>query len=187
MILTFDEMEQKLAYIGKSAGAVLRKASLDGARVLAVRMQNAAPQAEEGRKVNGREVAPGGMRRSIGFRGVRARGYQGAAKAGLNVGKQGLDFKKDGTATNVARHGHWFILGTDHRYHGVVRNRSRLATKHAVTLTRSWKKLHYTGRAPANLPSFIKTTAESAKPEVLTVVSASIQQGIEKAISKQGL
>lgn len=185
MTMTFDDMEQKLAFIGKAAGAVLRRASLAGAKVLAVRMQNAAPVAKEGRKVNGREVAPGGMRRSIGFRGTRARVNMGSAKAGLNVGKQGLDFTKKGVKTNVARHGHLYVVGTDHRYRGFVRARGYPNTKYAVKRTKN--RIRYTGRAPAHLPSFIKTSAESAKPDVLTTVTASIQDGIEKAIHMQGL
>lgn len=175
MSMTFDEMEQKLAYIGKAAeGAVLRKASLDGAKVLAVRMQAATPV-----------VKTGSMRASVGFRGMRARANSGAAKAGFNVGKKGLDIKKDGTKTNVGRHGHLFVLGTDHRYRGFVRDRGFGKTKFAVKRTKNG--IRYTGRMPSALPSFIRLAATSAQSEVMTTVSASIQQGIEKAINKQGL
>lgn len=178
--MTFGEMETKLAYIGNAARSVCRLATNKGAKRLSERQKAAAYVSERPRKVDGRIVAPGGMRDSIGWRPLKTGKEISGGKAGLDVGK----LKKDEEFRSGQ--GHLYVLGTDHRYHGVVRARGYPNSKHEVKLTRPKLKLHYTGKARPHLPSFIKMASQAAEAEVMQVVADAIVTGIEKEITKQG-
>lgn len=175
--VTFDELEQRLAYIGRSAVSVCRTATRNGAKVHAAAQAAAAPVAKHGRRVNGVWVNPGGMRRSIGFGGLRA-------KNGLVGAKAGLDVRKKNPEAGRGSHGHLYVEGTDYRYTGFrrVRVRGKLAD-----MKRNQNKIRFTGKSPPNLPSFIVLASQSADAEAVAVVVRSIITGIERAATRQGL
>lgn len=168
------EQERKLAFVGKAAPGVARGASRDGAKFLAARMQAAAPMSDGARRVGGKIVKPGGMKRSIGFRGLRAKPNSGGAKAGFDVGKK-VKGEERGS------HGHLYVEGTDERYTGFHRIRKRGKTVEVVR-NKQRNKIEYRGRSPAHKPSFIKTVTTAAEPQMWDVVIESINQRTEKVL-----
>lgn len=178
--VTFEELEQKLAYIGQTAsGSVIRTASRAGAKVLADAQRSAAPSADKGRRVNGVWVNPGGMKRSVGYSGLKAKTGTAGAKAGLDVGKRNPEGSR-------GSHGHLFIQGTDRRYTGFTRVRSR-GKLVDMKIKGNRTSIKHRGVSPAHLPSFIKSASDSASQSAMEAVKQSIIQGIEKAVTKQGL
>lgn len=177
--VTFDELERQLAYVGSAAAGVCRTATRAGAKVIADAERAAAPQADEGRRVNGRWIEPGGMRRSIGYSGLKASGGAIGAKAGLDVGKRNPDGER-------ASHGHLYVQGTDRRYTGFsrVRSRGKLVD---MKLKSDRYAVKHRGISPAHLPSFIRIASESAADNALGVVQQKIIEGIDRAITRQGL
>jgi len=174
--MTPDQIDNRLAYLGKAAVPVCRAAVNAGAKELSARIQSAAPVGKKWRKVNGQMVAPGAMKRSINFR-VTSKNKVISAKAGLDVGK-----RKDADK-NRGGHGHLFVEGTDERYTGFSRVRVKGKT---VDLKRTKSTIRYRGRAPAHSPSFIKTASASAESTVWQVVIDKLSKGIEKAAVRQG-
>lgn len=176
---TFEQLDRQLAYIGAAAKGVCRTATRAGAKVLADAESAAAPIAKKGRRVNGVWINPGGMNRSIGYSGLKASTGLIGAKAGLDVGK-----REPGAARGS--HGHLYIQGTDRRYTGFtrVRSRGRLVD---MKVKRGRSGIKHRGISPAHLPSFIKTASTSAEQSAMVVVQQKIVQGIERAMTRQGL
>lgn len=177
--VTFDELERRLAYVGRAAVGICRVATRNGARVIAEAETAASPVAKHGRRVKGVWVEPGGMRRSIGFSGMKASTGIAGAKAGLDVGKRNPDDSR-------GSHGHLYVEGTDLRYTGFrrIRIRGKLVD---MKLTGNRSNILFRGRSLPHLPSFITTSSASAQTEALNTVIESISAGIARAITRQGL
>lgn len=172
------EADRKLAYIGNQAPVAARAATRAGAKYLSVRMKEVSPVAKKPRKQGDKIIQPGGMRRSIGWSGLKQRGSIAASKTGFDVGKRG---RSDATGS----HGHLFVGGTALRWTGFQRDRGRLKTSFAVKRTKH--AIKYTGASPPHMPSFIKTTTEANLSTVSQIMFDELKAAIEKSIVKQGL
>lgn len=177
------ELDRRLAYIGKSAVGVCRVAVAAGARVLAKAMADKAPMHKGLRKVGGKIILPGGMKRSIGSRSLKAKKGIGGAKAGLNVGAKAKEGSKR-SKIQMGNHGHLYIKGTVDRWSGFARIRTKGSEGH---LKRTKSKIRFRGRSPAHEPSFIRAATTASEAEVWKVVAKKTAEGIAKAATKQGL
>lgn len=173
----FAEQERRLAYIGKAAKSVARKGADAGAKLLQKKLQDASPVAKRSRKVRGRIIQPGAMKRSIGWSRLKLSGDLTGAKTGFDVGQKNR-------TDESGSHGHLFVQGTADRWSGFVRIRSRGKT---TGLKRTKNQIRYRGSAPAHKPSFIQATTSSAKTDVESAIFAAVNAGIEKAARDQGL
>lgn len=179
------EADRKLAYIGNQAPVAARAATRAGAKYLSVRMKEVSPVSKRTKKVDGKTVKlGGGMKRSIGWSGLKQRGNIAASKAGFDVGKRG---RSDATGS----HGHLYVSGTAMRWTGFKRIRNKGATSFALqkSFEVGWsrKAIKYTGAARPHMPSFIKTTTEANLSTVSQIMFDELKAAIEKSIVKQGL
>jgi len=184
--MSLDEIEQKLAYLGKASVAVARRAVLAGAKVVARKQQDAAIAAvansNRDRSKRGRvRKSTGALRRSIKARSVRATGSVVGAKSGFDVGKRKKD--ADPSTGAIGHHGHLFVGGTVRRFTGSVRVRIGRKT---VGRKPTGNPVQHRGIMPANQPSFIRVAAQAAESQVQKVIHDSLVTGIERAIDKLG-
>lgn len=179
--MSLDQIEQKIAYLGKASVAVARRAVLASAKVVARKQQDAARVAvamnDKGKPVR----STGSMRRSIKARSIKTSGTTVGAKSGFDVGKR----KKDADAETGAlgHHGHLFIGGTVRRETGSVRVRIGRKT---VGRKPTGNLVMNRGIMPAHKPSFIAAAADGAKSEVDAVMKEKLIEGLDKAIEKLG-
>jgi hypothetical protein len=182
--LSLDEIEQKLAYLGKASVAVARRAVLAGANVIATKQQDAAIAAVASSNRNRerpQRKSTGALRRSIKARSVRATGSIVGAKSGFDVGKRKKD--ADPSTGAIGHHGHLFVGGTVRRFTGSVRVRIGRQT---VGRKPTGNPEQNRGIMPANQPSFIRAAAQAAESQVQQVIHESLVTGIERAIDKLG-
>jgi hypothetical protein len=181
--MSLDEIEIKLAYLGKASIRIARAAVLAGARVIEKKQQAAATAAVTGGKQRGGVVrkSTGAMRRSIKARSIRPSGSTVGAKSGFDVGRRKKD--ADPNTGVTGHHGHLFVGGTVRRFTGSVRIR---VGRKVVGRKPTGNPVQNRGVMPAAQPSFIKTAAASAQGEVSTAIHSSLVIGIARAIDMLG-
>lgn len=174
--MTPDQIDNRLAYLGKAAAPVCRAAVSAGVKDLATRIKSAAPVAKNWRKVDGKLIAPGGMKQSIGWK-VSSKNKVISARAGVDVGSSAKKKSIFG-----ARHGHWYLLGTTLRYTGFLRVRVKGKT---VDLRRTKSTIRYRGRMTPGV-GFVRYTTSTSESAIWNVVIDKLAKGIEKAAVRQG-
>lgn len=179
--MTLDEIEQKLAYLGKASKRIAQAAVLAGAKVMAASQASLAKVGTSGRRLNGKAIIPGGMKRSIKARSMKATAGVAGAKSGLDVGRR----PKDADPETGARghHGHLFVGGTVRRETGSVRVRIGRKT---VGRKPTGNPVMNRGIMPSSHPSFIKTGAAAAESQVVTTMHATLSRLIGRAMERLG-
>lgn len=177
MALTFDQLEQKLAYIGKAANGVVRSALGKGSKVLVRAMQAAAPVYSGGpRVVNGQSITPGRLKASIGSR-VRVNKSVVMAKAGIEVGQR--------PGSGTAPHAHLVAAGTAMRHtgeKGIWQGKGK-----PRRIVKTGNPTFNRGRIVPGKFDFIKKSTAASGDTAWGVVVTAITEGIERAAIKQGL
>jgi hypothetical protein len=176
--MTPEQLDYQLAFIGNVAARRLAKAaSRAGAKVLARRQRLLAPMPGTAQHATGR------LRNSIRDGSMKDNGLIVGSKAGFDVGRrQATD--SEGTRQESGNHGHLYVLGTELRWTGFRRDRRK---GHKFELFRNKNEIRFRGRAPAHLPSFIASAAESGADEVREAMVHSLSTNLPKEITKQGV
>ena len=179
--MSLQQIEQKLAYLGKQAIPVARRAVLAGAKIVAAKQQ-AATYAVVAKTKEGKVVrSTGAMRRSIKARSMKTTGSQVGAKSGFDVGRRKKD--ADPQTGSLGHHGHLFIGGTVRRFTGSKRNR---IGRRVIGRIKTGNPRLDRGIMPANQPSFIATAAAAVKGDVAIAIRNTLVEGLNAAIDKIG-
>lgn len=142
---------ERLAAMGKASTSILRSGINANLKVGTKGIAAAANVFDHGQRrsriVNDHYVEPGGLQASIGSRLEKSRSVI-AGKAGPGVGKSQVS--PGGTVSkgskNAVPYGHLTALGTDRRYTGFARKRSR---GKLVDMKRNQNRILHRGVSPA--------------------------------------
>ena len=181
--MSLHQIEQKLAYLGKQAIPVARRAVLAGAKIVAAKQQAATYSAIRG-GVRGVINSKGNMRRSIKARSMKTTGSQVGAKSGFDVGRRKKD--ADPNTGALGHHGHLFIGGTVKRKTGSVRIRIGRKTIGRKSTLKPGQKAQNRGKMTPEQPSFIATAAAAVKGDVAIAIRNTLVEGLNAAIDKIG-
>lgn len=169
------EFDRRMASIERGASAIAGRATYAAAGVYRDAIAEAAPVGPT-RKVKGRTVAGGALRRSVGRRRLtRGRDRAAGAKVGVNV------TNKKGSARR-APHGHLATLGTVQRFTGSIRRRpSRRRRRTGIRIEQTGNPRLNRGVMPPNdfVPRAVRASEAEAHAELLRVVDEEITRRAE--------
>ena len=184
----FEEVARQIRRLAtQAAPRASSNAIRDGLRVLAKAIQAAAPVGPT-RRVRGRTIEGGALKRSVGSRIIRARGASTStlAKAGLNVGKGKAVAKGSKLrAQNTAPHAHLVTLGTRDRWAGVKviyrRQKGKPSLYKGEKLT--GKKIRFLGKVEPN--DFVRRASAAAEPAAIEAIRNRLLKELEKEAAKK--
>lgn len=178
----FAALDRKIGYLGKQGLSAAKATVLAGAKVFARQAKVAGAayiQAHVPATGHVRRVLTGNLVRSINARSIKQSGAVVGAKSGLDVGSKDIAKGKLSADGNRGSHGHLYVSGTVKRETGSVGIRVK---GKRVGRRPTGNPVQNRGIMPAAMPSFIKTSAESAVGAVEAAMYEKLTAGLNKAI-----
>ena len=184
----FEEVARQIRRLAtQAAPRASSNAIRAGMAVLAKAIAAAAPVGPT-RRVKGRLIEGGALRRSVGSRVIRGRGANGVtrAKAGLNVGKgkavtKGSNLRRQDTAP----HASWVTVGTRDRWAGIKyiyrRQRGKNSIYKGEKLT--GKRVKFLGKVEPN--DFVRRASAAAEPAAIEAIRKRLLTDLEKEAAKK--
>ncbi len=177
----------ELRHLERGANRIINRAVKRGIGIVRDGIEAAAPIAQKSRRIRGRLIEPGGLKKSIGDRIRPATTRRVAeAKAGPAVGKGTVPAKYgepvNGRGKRVVQYGHFRALGTAERWTG----KKRITRKGArVKLRMQVGKRLYRGRVTAR--GWVVSGGGNASAAANQAVINEIRESIDKLRGGQTL
>ena len=170
-VMGVEALRRNFAALGKETKKIGRAAIKQSAKIIAAAEAAAAPR------------RTGALAKAIGSRGMKSKeaGDVLAAKAGIDVGKTGINGKVvnrgKGFGLGGAPHGHLVALGTANRW-------TKQAGKGLLKrIKRLFSRLGFRGRTTAN--PFARLAAIAATPAAVETLRLALTKGINRAWARR--